>query len=67
MSERVICYIDGFNLYHGMREAGFKRYYWLDLAKLALSLLHGGQELTATKYFTARIKGEHQKKQRQTD
>ena len=27
----VICDIDGFNLYHGLRSKGWKKYYWLDL------------------------------------
>jgi hypothetical protein len=27
---RVIVCIDGFNLYFGMREKGWQRYYWLD-------------------------------------
>lgn len=27
--ERVIAYIDGFNLYYGMMDAGFGRYRWL--------------------------------------
>jgi len=26
--ERVIAYIDGFNLYFGFKSAGCKRYYW---------------------------------------
>ena len=26
---RVIAYIDGYNLYHGLREQGWKRFYWL--------------------------------------
>jgi hypothetical protein len=37
--ERVIVYIDGFNLYFGMREAGFDNCRWLDVATLAKSLL----------------------------
>jgi len=33
--DRVIAYIDGYNLYYGLREQGWKRYYWLNLQKLA--------------------------------
>ncbi len=55
--ERVIAYIDGFNLYFGLREKGYRRYYWLNLKLLAQNLLRTGQELVATKYFTARISG----------
>jgi len=55
--ERVIAYIDGFNLYHGLREAGYRRYYWLDVTALAANLLKPRQQLLFTKYFTARIAG----------
>ena len=54
---RAAVYIDGFNLYYGMRADGLKRYYWLDMAALAGRLVRGGQSLVATKYFTARIDG----------
>lgn len=53
---RVIAYVDAFNLYFGLKEAGFKRYYWLDVAALARHLLKSDQELVATHYFTARIR-----------
>lgn len=53
--ERIIVYIDGFNLYFGMKSKGWRRYYWLNLQKLALNLLKEGQELVTTKYFTSRI------------
>lgn len=53
---RVMAYVDGFNLYFGLKDSGFKRYYWLDVAALAQSLLKPGQELSATHYFTARIR-----------
>lgn len=54
-SQRVIVYIDGFNLYFGMKSKGWKRYYWLDLVALSKSLLKTEQVLEATKYFTSRI------------
>jgi len=53
---RVIAYVDGFNLYFGLKNAGFKRLYWLDVAALAGNLLKPGQTLAATRYFTARIR-----------
>lgn len=53
---RVMAYVDGFNLYFGLKDSGFKRYYWLDVAALAHSLLKPGQQLLATHYFTARIR-----------
>ena len=53
--QRVIAYIDGFNLYFGMRQKGWKRFYWLDIHKLATELLRPGQQLMAVRYFTSRV------------
>lgn len=53
---RVIAYVDGFNLYFGLREAGLKRLFWLNVATLAANLLKTGQQLAATHYFTTRIR-----------
>jgi uncharacterized LabA/DUF88 family protein len=53
--KRVITYIDGFNLYYGLKSKGWRRYYWLDPRQLGTELLRPGQELVSTKYFTARI------------
>ncbi len=53
--ERVIAYIDGFNLYYGLKSKGWKRYYWLDVQKLVQNLLKPSQSLMTTKYFTSRI------------
>ena len=53
--ERVVAYIDGFNLYYGMRERGWKRYYWLGVALLMLGLLQPHQTLASVIYFTARV------------
>lgn len=52
---RIITYVDGFNLYFGLRSKGWKRYYWLDIGRLATNLLKPGQTLQKTKYFTSRI------------
>ncbi|MCK9487883.1 MAG: NYN domain-containing protein [Xanthomonadales bacterium] len=52
---RVIGYIDGFNLFFGLRDSGLRRYYWLDPAKLIANLLKPDQSLVGTRYFTARI------------
>ena len=53
--QRVIVYIDGFNLYYGLRAAGLQRYFWLDLRRLAENLLRPGQTLAAARYFSARV------------
>lgn len=52
---RVMVYVDGFNLYYGLRERGWRRYYWLNLQSLARNLLRNNQKLVGVKYFTARI------------
>ncbi len=59
MKIRVVAYIDGFNLYFGLREAGLRRYYWLDVVALSTNLLKPYQELIAVKYFTSRVSGAH--------
>jgi len=52
---RVISYIDGFNLYFGLREKGWRKYYWLDLVAMSEALLKPWQQLDHCHYFTARI------------
>lgn len=63
---RVIAYIDGFNLYYGLKSKGWRRYLWLDLAELAASLLRPYQQLQGTKYCTARISAPAASVSRQT-
>ncbi len=53
--ERVIVYIDGFNLYFGMKEKRWRRYYWLNAHLLPENLLKPHQRLVETKYFTSRV------------
>ena len=63
--ERVIVYIDGFNLYFGMREAGFGNCRWLDLKKMVQKLIKPDQSLEDIKYFTSRVSNDPQKQKRQ--
>ena len=63
--DRVISYIDGYNLYFGLKSSGWKRYYWLDVCKLSEELTLGSQELLETKYFTSRIGSPPDKRVRQ--
>lgn len=65
MPERVIAYIDGYNLYFGLRDANLKRYFWLNLQLLATHLLKQGQDLVFTKYFTSRVSYPKDKQERQ--
>jgi len=55
MRERVGVYIDGFNFYFGLRDAGLDQFRWLDFAALGDNLLQSNQDLIAVKYFTALI------------
>lgn len=51
---RVTVYIDGFNLYHGLKEHSKARAYrWLNLWSLSESLLLPGHQLTTVLYFTS--------------
>jgi uncharacterized LabA/DUF88 family protein len=65
---RVISYIDGFNLYFGLRAKGWRKYYWLDLPAMSSALLKPGQQLEHCHYFTARVNsmGHSQSKNRQS-
>ncbi|MGI4814753.1 MAG: NYN domain-containing protein [Janthinobacterium lividum] len=62
---RVMTYIDGFNLYFGLKERAWQKYMWLDVCKLSQSLLKPTQDLVGTKYFTSRISGSKTKEARQ--
>lgn len=64
--ERVIVYIDGFNLYFGMREAGLDQCRWLNVKKLAENLLNNKQTLIDVKYFTSRVSNSPDKQKRQS-
>jgi len=64
--ERVIVYVDGFNLYFGLRSKGWRRYYWLNIQLLAQNLLRANQKLLFTKYFTAKVTNPPDKQRRQS-
>jgi len=57
MQERVMVYIDGFNLYYGMlaRFGSRQGYKWLDLMEVSKKFLRNGQKLIGVKYFSARV------------
>jgi hypothetical protein len=64
--ERVIAYVDGYNLYYSLRSKGWKWFYWLNLQALVQRLLKPRQTLTALKYFTTIITEPDDKRRRQT-
>lgn len=59
-------YVDGFNLYFGMLEAGYENCKWLDIKKLMSSLLKPDQSIVDIKYFTSRVGNNPDKQKRQT-
>ncbi|RZS44825.1 uncharacterized LabA/DUF88 family protein [Herbihabitans rhizosphaerae] len=65
--DRVRVYVDGFNLYFGLRAKHGRRLHWLDLEKLATSLLKPSQRLERVVYFTARVRNDPPAEQRQSD
>ncbi|GAB2930605.1 NYN domain-containing protein [Nonomuraea fastidiosa] len=62
---RVGVYIDGFNLYYGLKRLSRRRDLWLDLAGLAGDLLRDGQSLQRICYFTAIVRNDRQAAARQ--
>lgn len=56
MRYRVGLYIDGFNLYHGLRDATGRKHLWLDLEALAHALCRDDQDLQFVKYYTAEVR-----------
>src|SRR5687767_1436423 len=61
---RVNCYVDGFNLYHAIRETGRQELKWLSLVSVAQLTLRPGDVLAAVHYFTAVVHWDKQKAQR---
>lgn len=64
---RVAVYVDGFNLYFGLKAKHGRKYLWLDLQALAASLLRPGQTLEQITYFTARVRNDPEGQRRQSD
>jgi uncharacterized LabA/DUF88 family protein len=62
---RVGVYVDGFNLYYGLRQLSLRRDLWLDLAGLAGNLLRDGQAMERIRYFTALVRNDRSAAARQ--
>ena len=45
MKDRIIYYIDGLNLYRGLKDAKLQYYYWLDVIKMVTNLNSENQKL----------------------
>ena len=55
VQKRVMVYVDGFNLYFGMRASRLQKYYWLNVWEMAQRLMRNGHVLAGVRYFSARI------------
>jgi uncharacterized LabA/DUF88 family protein len=64
--DRVVAYIDGFNLYFGLKADHGRKYLWLNVQALVESLLLPDQELRGITYFTARLRDDPDGVRRQT-
>jgi hypothetical protein len=54
---RVAAYVDGFNLYYGMKAKYGRKYLWLDVVQL-VSSLRPQDHVVAVRYFSAIVKNE---------
>lgn len=62
---RIIAYVDGYNLYYGLKDSNLQHLYWLNIKKLCTLLLKQSQKLVCVKYFTAKISAPEGKRKRQ--
>lgn len=60
----TVVYVDGFNLYYGLKAKYGRSYLWLDLAELARRMRRG-DGIVAVKYFTSIVKNEPDAARRQ--
>lgn len=63
--ERVVVYVDGFNLFYGIKDSGYHHHLWLNLSLLVTNLLKGNQRLVCVKYFTTKITNDISRRNRQ--
>lgn len=64
---RAIGYVDGFNLYFGLRAAGLRDCYWLDIPQLMRRYLPPGATMECVRYFTSRVSAPAEKAARQNE
>ena len=53
--QRVAVYIDGLNLYYGIRSSGWGHHQWVNPWDLSMSLLKPGQRLESVHYFSSKF------------
>lgn len=64
--DRLIAYIDGFNLYNGIHDEWTCAQLWLDVVQLVKDL-RPKSDLVAVKYFTAYVRDDERARARQRD
>ncbi len=62
--DKLIVYIDGFNLYFGLMDSGMRNRLWLDLVALSRELADE-RHLVETRYYTARVRRPDDSRERQ--
>jgi len=62
----VAAYVDGFNLYYGMKAAYRRKYLWLDVVEL-VRRLRPKDQIAIVRYFSAVVKNEPAAAKNQTD
>ena len=65
-ANRVVAYIDGYNLYHGLIDARLRTSRWLDLRAMCKSQMQTGQQLEFVRCFTTRVRNDPKKSERQS-
>lgn len=65
-ANRVVAYIDGYNLYHGLIDARLRTSRWLDIRAVCKSQMRKGQQLEFVRYFTTRVRNDPRKSERQS-
>ena len=63
--EKTIFYIDGFNLYFGIKTSRLDKLKWLNVRLLAEKLIKSNQKLIEVNYFTSRVRNAPDKEKRQ--
>ena len=63
--KRVVGYVDGFNLYYGLRDAKMLTSRWLNIRFLCEAILPPPHRLEQVRYFTAMVRWDPEKSNRQ--
>ncbi len=67
LPQKVAFYVDGYNLYCGVRDETGRKYLWLDIHALCSEILTPNQEISTIHYCTASVRGNQDKWRRQHD